>query len=176
MGEVATLDGNVAEALTLLNQAVLLARRNNNPFTNVWSTMNLGWAHLANGSFAEAIRLAREARDLARAHRFKALEPGALRLLGAAVSAQDAAATEVALASLAEAARLAEELELAPEIAHCHLSRGEALARIGCIAQAREEIARARDTYISRDMPYWKQRADRALLEITAAPREQSVD
>jgi tetratricopeptide (TPR) repeat protein len=175
MGEVATLDGNVAEALTLLNQAVVIAHRNNNAFSNAWSRLNFGWAHLANGSFAEAIRLARDARDLARAHRFKALEPGALRLLGAAVGAQDAADTEVALESLAEAARLAEKLELAPEVAHCHLSRGEALARIGDLARAREHIAQARDTYVSRDMPYWKQRADRALLEITAAARERSV-
>jgi tetratricopeptide (TPR) repeat protein len=166
MGEVATLDGNVAEALTLLNQAVQLARRNNNAFSNAWSTINLGWACLANGSYAEAIQLAREARDLARAHRFKALEPGALRLFGAAVGVQDAADMEVALESFAEAAQLAEELELTPEIAHCHLSWGEVLTRIGCIVEAREHIARALVTYVSHEMPYWKQRADRDLLEI----------
>ena len=171
MGEVATLDGNVAEALTLLNQAVQLARRNNNAFSNAWSTINLGWACLANGSFAEAIQLAREARDLARAHRFKALEPGALRLIGAAVGVQDAADTEVALESLAEAAQLAEKLELAPEIAHCHLSWGEVLARNGCVVKAREHIAQALVTYVSHEMPYWKQRADRTLLEIQNGDR-----
>lgn len=166
MGEVATLDGNVVEALTLLNQAVQLARRNNNAFSNAWSTINLGWAYLANESSAEAIQLAREALDLARTHRFKALEPGALRLLGAAVGVQDAADTEVALECLAEAAQLAEKLELAPEIAHCHLSWGEVLARTGYVVEARGHIAQALVSYASHEMPYWKQRADRALLEI----------
>jgi Tfp pilus assembly protein PilF len=58
---------------------------------------------------------------------------------------------------------LAAELGMRPLLAHCRLGRGTAYARAGDKARARAEIEAALADYRVMDMPYWRERAERAL-------------
>jgi hypothetical protein len=66
-------------------------------------------------------------------------------------------------ARFAAATALAGELGMRPLLAHCRLGLGTAYASTGATARARGEIEAALAECRAMDMPYWCERAERAL-------------
>jgi len=63
-------------------------------------------------------------------------------------------------ARLAEARALAAELEMRPEIAHCHLGLGKLYGRTGQREQVQEHLTTATTMYREMGMTYWLEQAE----------------
>jgi tetratricopeptide (TPR) repeat protein len=63
---------------------------------------------------------------------------------------------------LEEALALAEELEMRPEVAHCHLGLSKLYRRTGDHAKAAEHLTTARAMYGEMDMEFWLTQAEAA--------------
>jgi class 3 adenylate cyclase/tetratricopeptide (TPR) repeat protein len=81
-----------------------------------------------------------------------------LRLEAEVLVQQDPTAAH---ARLEEARALAAELEMRPEIAHCHLGLGKLYRRTGKREQAQEHLTTATTMYREMGMTYWLEKAQR---------------
>ena len=68
-----------------------------------------------------------------------------------------------------EAFALAQELEMRPLQAHCHLGLGTLCAAIGRRAEARAELSTAVELYRSMEMTFWLAKAEVVIAEGTAS-------
>jgi class 3 adenylate cyclase/tetratricopeptide (TPR) repeat protein len=167
LGYAYTLAGRMAEALPLLQQAAARDTSRGISAGHARWVAYLSEAYLLTGRIHEATGLARSA--LAFAHDLKARgnEAYVLRLLGEIHAHQDPLAAEAAEAAYRQALTLAEELEMHPLLAHCHLGLGTLYTKVGRLAQARAALSTAIELFHAMEMTFWLPRAE-AMLAQTA--------
>src|SRR5262249_20969758 len=100
---------------------------------------------------------AREALALTRRLGARASEARALCLLGDIASA---AGADDAEGRYREAQALAQDLEMRPLAAHCHLGLGKLYRRTGKREQAQEHLTAATTMYREMGMTYWLEQAE----------------
>jgi tetratricopeptide (TPR) repeat protein len=125
----------------------------------------LAEAHLLAGGVDEAARLADEALTLARDHRQRGSEAWLLRLHAEIALARGPGAIQTGGEVYRQALDLAEQLEMRPLVAHCHLGLGRLHRRIGRSAAARAELDAALALFRSMGMDTLASRAEAELAE-----------
>ena len=139
-GVAHTLAGQTAQAVSFLEDGVGMADANGIVSNHaLWSTW-LGEAYLATGRIADARRTIEDALARATAQQERAYRADALRALGTLAAREEPPAVEEAEQCYREALTLAEELEMRPLQAHCHLGLGKLYRRIGRVDEARAEL------------------------------------
>jgi class 3 adenylate cyclase/tetratricopeptide (TPR) repeat protein len=158
LGYAHALSGQVAEGIPLLEDAV-----------SAIETMGYGaiqprfLGYLAEGyvhanRLEDALEFAGRALTLAREGGQRAYEAWTLRLLGEVTARCDP--PEHADGHYRDALALAEELEMRPLVAHCHLGLGTLYRRRGKGEQAREHLATAARMYREMDMLFWLEKTE----------------
>jgi tetratricopeptide (TPR) repeat protein len=127
--------------------------------------VGLGEAYRLAGRIEEALRLAEQALEHARAHGERGHQARALRLLGEIAARRDPPECALATAHYHQALALAEELGMRPLLAHCHRSRGTLYAATGQWEQARTELSTAILLYRDMDMTFWLPQTEAALAQ-----------
>jgi hypothetical protein len=61
---------------------------------------------------------------------------------------------------------MADELDMRPLVAHCHLGLGKLYRRVGKREQAREHVTTATTMYREMDMRFWLEQAEAAMREM----------
>src|SRR5262249_30628793 len=147
LGRGYALAGNVAEAASLLKQAI---EQGASVGRNAESSLTLSWlaeAYLLGGRLADAAHFGRKAYDLCQRHQERGNEAWALRLLGEIAAHAEPPEVKQAEVHYRQALALAEELGMRPLVAHCHLGLGTLYQRTGRREQAQSELATAIDMY-----------------------------
>jgi hypothetical protein len=106
-----------------------------------------------------------QALDLAHAHKERGHEAWSLRLLGEIHAQHDPPAIESAEGFYRQAVALAEELRMAPLLAHSLLGIGLLYARSGRPQQARADLSTAADLFRAMQMGRWLPQAEATLTQ-----------
>jgi class 3 adenylate cyclase/tetratricopeptide (TPR) repeat protein len=164
------------DGLALLEEGVRLSEEVGvKAYLARWTTL-LGEGFLAVGDLPRATAIAEHALELARAHGERGHEAAALRLLGDVAAAVQPAPLATATERYAAALAIAEELELRPLLARCHLGLGQAQRRAGQVREAEEHLARAVVLFSDLAMWSWLDRSEpdlRALGHLVIVARPQ---
>jgi tetratricopeptide (TPR) repeat protein len=160
LGHAYALAGRVAEALPLLEQAAERDASMRLVADQSTRVAYLSEAYLLAGRMDDAIRVARRALDLSRNHKERGHEAWARRLLGEIASHGDPPDVEQAERQYRQALALAEELDMRPLVAHCHLGLGKLYRRTGDRAKAGEHLTAAATMYREMDMRFWLAQAE----------------
>jgi tetratricopeptide (TPR) repeat protein len=168
LGAAYALSGQVAKGVSLLETAVDRAAAMNFMGIQARRVAWLGEAYLLAGRQHEAMGLATRALDLAQTYKERGHEAWSLRLLGEIHAQQDPPAVESAEAFYRQAVALAEELRMAPLLAHSLLGLGKLYARSGRPQQARADLSTAVDLFRAMEMRRWLPQAEGALAQILA--------
>jgi len=166
LGAAYVLCGRVDEAVRLLERALEQATSSSTMPIRMKQLAALGEAHLHAGRLQEARTLAARTLEYFRTHQERGNEAYALRLLGDITMHCDPPEVEAAEASYRQALTLAEELEMRPLMAHCHLGLGTLYAKTGQREQAHAELAAAIALYHTMDMTFWLPQAEAALAQV----------
>jgi tetratricopeptide (TPR) repeat protein len=169
LGATYALAGRVVEAVALLEAAVEQAAALNFMGTHARRLAWLSETYLLAGRRNEAMHLAAQALDLARAHKERGHETWSLRLLGDIHALQEPPAVESAEAFYRQAVALAEELRMAPLLAHSLLGLGQLFARSGRPQEARADLSTAVDLFRAMEMRRWLPQAEAALAQVSAS-------
>ncbi|HSF03975.1 MAG TPA: hypothetical protein VLA62_13265, partial [Solirubrobacterales bacterium] len=133
-----------AEGIALLDEAVRAAEATRFMFGQSRRVAWLAEAHRLAGRIDEAAALARRAVDLAVTHRERGHEAWAWHTLARAEAAAD---------HYRRALTLAEELEMRPLVAHCHLG-------LGRLQGAPAHLATAAELFRETGLPHWVAQAE----------------
>jgi tetratricopeptide (TPR) repeat protein len=155
LGAVYTLSGRVADAVSLLTQALEQTMATAKAGFQALCSLTLGEAQLLAGRLEEAQVLAEGARALARAQQERSHQAYALRLLGDIAAHCTPPDVDQAAAHYHQALALADELGMRPLQAHCYRSLGTLYATVGQPEQARAELTTAVALYRAMDMTFW---------------------
>jgi class 3 adenylate cyclase/tetratricopeptide (TPR) repeat protein len=169
LGRAYALAGRLDEAEKILVEAVQQTRSQSLAALCGWCSAELGFTRGLSGAHRAAESPVRDALDFARRQGYRPLEAHAMRLmglLGARAGDHDAPAGE---RWLTEAAALAHEIGMRPELAHCHHDLGELFADGGRPAEARAELAAALELYVSMGMVRHVTSVKAALAALAAA-------
>lgn len=153
LGFAHTCLGNNNYGGALLGRAVETAARSNLMFFRVWSTTFLAKACHELGAVDKTLSIAREALAEAVRLKFRSLEVRLRCLVGSTAGYSDPAA---GLAHLEQAAMLATELEMKPDLAHCRRYIAAIYYRLGRRSEADDEQAAASGLYTLLGMNYWR--------------------
>jgi len=123
----------------------------------------LGEAHLLVGRRDEATAIARRAADLAHRQKERGNEAWVLRLLGEIAAHADSPDLESAEGHYTQALARANELEMRPLQAHCHLGLGKLYRAIGDAVKSQAHLTNAARMYREMDMGFWLEKADAEL-------------
>jgi class 3 adenylate cyclase/tetratricopeptide (TPR) repeat protein len=165
LGAAYTLAERVADAVSLLTQAMEQSAETENVSFQALCRLPLSEAQLLAGRLEEAHALAERALALASEHQEQGHQAYALHLLGEIAARQDPPNVEAAETHYQEALGLAEELGLRPLLAHCHHGLGALYARVGQQEQARAELSTAIKLYRAMEMTFWLPQAEAALAQ-----------
>jgi tetratricopeptide (TPR) repeat protein len=166
LGAAYTLDGRIADALSLLTQTLEQTTAIEIIFIQVLCRLSLGEAQMLAGRLEEAQALAEHALGLARTHQERGHQAYALRLLGDMAVRRAPQESALAEAYDRQALALAEDLGMRPLQAHCHLGLGNLYTDIGRRAEAHAELSAAFDLYRAMDMTFWLPQAEVALAQL----------
>jgi class 3 adenylate cyclase/tetratricopeptide (TPR) repeat protein len=166
LGAAYTLGGRIAEAVPLLTQAVQQTTAMDLAGFQALCCLPLGAAHLFEGRLEEAQAFGERALTLAREHQERSNEAYALHLLGDIAAHRDPSKDSVAEAHLQQALALAEELDMRPLQAHCHLGLGRFYLNIDKRQQACPELSAAINLYRAMDMTLWLPQVEAALAQV----------
>jgi tetratricopeptide (TPR) repeat protein len=123
-------------------------------------------AYRLTGHLAEASTQAREALALARTYKERGSEAWTLRLLGDLAAQHEPPQIEPADDYYRQALILAEELEMRPLQAHCHLGLGRLYGQTGRGEQASVALTTAIALYRTMEMTFWLPQAEAALAQV----------
>ena len=108
----------------------------------------------------DALALAQRALDLCRTYKQRGDEAWVLRHLGELASHSDPSDAQRAEAHYREAVALAENLQMRPLVAHCHLGLGKLYRRTGKREQAHEHLTTAMAMYREMETGFWLEQAE----------------
>jgi class 3 adenylate cyclase/tetratricopeptide (TPR) repeat protein len=166
LGAAYTLDGRVADAVPLLTQAVEQSMARERIDIQALCLLPLIEAHVLAGPLEEAHALAERTLALAREHQERGHQAHALHLLGEIAARRDPPDVAPAEAHYQQALTLADQLEMRPLVAHCHLGLGTLYLKIGRFEQARAELSATIGLYHALDMTFWLPQAEAALAQV----------
>ncbi|HEY7067125.1 MAG TPA: tetratricopeptide repeat protein [Chloroflexota bacterium] len=160
LGYAYAMLGRVEEGLSLLEEARMQrASSYGQSLGEAW----LGEVHLRCGLETEAEEAGGRALALSRQHQERDQAAWALRLLGEVAAHANPPDAEQAEGRYREALALAEELEMRPLVAHCHLGLGMLYQKVGRDAEAQAELATAAKMYRAMEMTSWLAKAEAVL-------------
>jgi tetratricopeptide (TPR) repeat protein len=160
LGYAYALSGRGAEGLSLLEEASESVELR---AAGTWHSLilvHLAEANALAGRFDEARVCADRALTLTRERSQRGWQARLLRLLGEIGSHAEGVAVETAGDPYRQAMTVAEELEMRPLVAHCHLGLGKLDRRTGNRAQAHEHLTTATTMYRDMDMRFWLEKAE----------------
>jgi tetratricopeptide (TPR) repeat protein len=166
LGAAYTLSGRVADAVSLLTQALEQILSTARAGFQALCRLCLGEAQVLAGCLEEAQALAEGALALARAHQERGNEAYTLHLLGDIAARREPPEVEQAATHYREALALAEELGMRPLQAHCHRGLGMLYTKTGQWEQARTALSTALEMYTSMDMTFWLPQAQATLAQV----------
>ena len=166
LGAAYTLAERVADAVSLLTQAMEQAVASEAGRYQALCHLSLGETHLVDCRLEEAHTLAERALALARAHQERGHEAYALRLLGDIAARHEPPERDQTKAYYRQALTLAEELGMQPLQAHCHRGLGTLYAATGQREKARAELTTAIELYRAMGMTFWLPQAEAALAQV----------
>jgi class 3 adenylate cyclase/tetratricopeptide (TPR) repeat protein len=166
LGAAYTLSDRVADAVTLLTQAMEQTTSPDMAGFQALCRVPLGEAHRLAGRLEEAHDFAQHALALAREHRERGNEAYALRLLGEIAAQHDPPDNPVAQSHYQQALALADDLGMRPLVAHCHLGLGVLASKRGMAVQAHSELSAAVALYQAMEMQLWLSQAGAALARV----------
>jgi len=155
LGTAYTLDGRVADAVSLLTQAMEQVTATERVDFQALCRLSLGEAYVLAGRLEEARALAERTLVLVRERQERGNEAYALRLLGEIAARREPPEGEQAGEYYRQALALAEKLGMRPLQAHCHLGLGTLYSRMGRVEQGRAELSAAIELYRAMDMTFW---------------------
>ncbi|HSF03997.1 MAG TPA: tetratricopeptide repeat protein, partial [Solirubrobacterales bacterium] len=159
LGHAYTLEGRIAQAVPLLEQAAAFTRSGH----HARLTAYLSEAYLRAGRRDEAMALAAQTLDLARKRNERGNEAWVLRLLGEIEADPDPPKAPAAERHYREALAVAEELGMRPLRAHCHLGLGRLARRTGSRRDADGHLTAATRLFREMGLSRWVARAEAAL-------------
>jgi tetratricopeptide (TPR) repeat protein len=166
LGAAYTLGGRVADAVSLLTQALEQATAMETVFMQALCRLSLGEAQLLADRLEEAHTLTERTLALACERQERGHEAYALRLLGEITARREHQESDQAEDHYRQALALAEELGMRPLVAHCHLGLGKLYAKIGQREQARAELSIAIELYRSMEMTFWLPQSEMTLAQV----------
>jgi tetratricopeptide (TPR) repeat protein len=166
LGAAYTLAERVADAVSLLTQAIEQAAVLEAGWYQVPCHLSLGEAQLLAGRLEEAHALTERTLALARQHQERGHQTYALRLLGKIAARREPPECDQAEDYYCQALALAEELGMRPLVAHCHLGLGKLYTTIGHRAEAHAELSAAIELYRTMEMMFWLPQAEAALAQV----------
>lgn len=138
LGYTYALAGRIAEGVPLLTRAFAFSRATKFTYGEAWSSVYLGFANLLDNSYDGLLDRVRSVLDLARKHRYRAIEVDALRLLGDVYRNSGAPFQEEAERHYLQACEICLELGLRPEYVRCQIGLGQTLMQSGRRAEAEQ--------------------------------------
>jgi tetratricopeptide (TPR) repeat protein len=138
LGYTYALAGRTAEGIPLLTKALGFSRVTKFTYGEAWSSVYLGFAKLLDNSYDGLLDRARSVLELARKHKYRAIEVDALRLLGDVYRNGPAPAPEEAERYYLQACEICLEIGLRPEYARCQIGLGQTLMQSGRRAEAEQ--------------------------------------
>jgi tetratricopeptide (TPR) repeat protein len=166
LGAAYTLGGRVADAVTLLTQAMEQTVAIEMAGFQALCSLPLGEAQVLAGHLEEAHALAQRTLALAHEHQERGNQAYTLRLLGEIAARRQPQETAQAEAHYRQALALAEKLGMRPLAAHCHLSLGTLYRQIGRYDEARTALSTASELYCAMHMTWWLPQAEAALAQM----------
>ena len=168
LGVAYVLDGRAADGLSFLEEgAAQLASETGASETRAAVLLCEGF--LLAGRFEQAVELASRALNGSRRRKQRGYEAQALRLLGNIAAHRDLPDAGEAEARYRESLALAEELEMRPLQAHCHLGLGKLHRRAGRAHEACTELSAAVEMLRTMGMTFWLPEAETELAEAERA-------
>ena len=155
LGAAYTLGGRIANAVSLLTQALEQTMATAMVVYQALCSLTLGEAQLLAGCLEEAHAHAEQALAHAREYPERDNQAYALRLLGDIAARREP--PEIAPA---------EELGMRPLQAHCHRGLGTLYVTAGRQEQARTELATAIEMYKSMAITFWLPQTEAALAQM----------
>jgi len=158
-GRLRALSGQVAEGIALLQQSLQIFDATR---LGIWQSLvlvHLSEACVLAGRLAEARDFGERGLTLARERTERSHEAWALRLLADIDGRADDLAAGAAERRYRDAMTLAEQLDMRPLVAHCHLGLGKLSRRAGKREQAQAHLATATTLYREMGMTYWLEKA-----------------
>ena len=162
LGHAYVQHGRVEQGIRLLRQTLEHDAAMNMMMIQPRDLIALSEAYHLAGRHAEAIEEAQHALDLIRVHRQRGWEAYALRVMGEIHGVGQSPDIGAAESYYRGANAIAEELEMRPLQAHCHLGLGKLAGLANNPAQAETHIKTAMELYQEMDMAYWFEQASAA--------------
>jgi len=154
LGAAYTVGGRVADAVSLLTQAMEQSVATGRVPFETRCRLSLGEAQVLAGRLEEAQALAERALALARERQERGYQAYALRLLG-----------DIAARREPPESALAEDLGMRPLVAHCHLGLGTLYLTMVRREQAHAALSTAIALYRAMEMHFWLPQAETALAQ-----------
>jgi class 3 adenylate cyclase/tetratricopeptide (TPR) repeat protein len=168
LGLAHALEGRPAEAVPFLEQAAIKLKFERTDLETRLAGVAICEGFLLTGRLGEAIQLTDRALNVARQRKLRSYQAQALRLLGSIAARRDPPDAEEAQCRYREAQTLAEELEMRPLQAHCHLGIGKLYRRAGRAHEARVELSAAVEMLRAMEMTLWLPEAEAELSRAIA--------
>jgi class 3 adenylate cyclase/tetratricopeptide (TPR) repeat protein len=153
LGHAYCLAGRVDEAIVLLEETEAKSSAMNRLGGLAMILVRLGEAYLRGSRIADAQRCARRALSLSRKHGERGHEAYALRLLGE-LDAKEPPHLDESETNFLQALRRAEELNLRPLVAQCHLGLGRHYRSIHQQASAKQHLDAAASLFGELGIPF----------------------
>ena len=166
LGHAYALSGRVAEGIPLLHQALRAMESMGVTQYQLLGVTHLGEACLVAGRLDDAMAHAGRALMIARDRASRGYEAWALRLLGEIASHRDPPDREPAEGHYRQSVALADELEMGPLVAHCHLGLAKLYRRTSASERAHEHLTTATMMYREMDMRFWLEQAEADMREM----------
>lgn len=166
LGLVYSLAQRPREGLALLEEAVERAAAMRMMGGHSLLLIGLGEGYRLADRVGDASGVAEHGLRLARDHGERAYEARALRLLADLALRLDPPASERAVEQATRALALADELELRPLAAHCHLTLGQASTHEGKAESAKRHLGSAASLFREMHMGLWLSEAEADLQRL----------